>query len=177
VLEYSGMSESRIELLLGDAHATEVLGAAFARAYLRGGEGSAVVYLHGELGAGKTTCVRSLLRTLGVDGLIRSPTYTLVEAYQPRGISCVHVDLYRLQGPVEVDELGLRDYFDRECLLLVEWPEKGGSALPPADLELLLTYQEESRLARLDAPTARGRQWLTLLLHDTSLTPYVSNLT
>jgi tRNA threonylcarbamoyladenosine biosynthesis protein TsaE len=175
VLEYSGMSESQIEFLLGDAHATEVLGAALARAYIGGGKGSAVVYLHGELGAGKTTCVRSLLRTLGVDGLIRSPTYTLVEAYQPRGITCVHVDLYRLQGPVEVDELGLRDYFDSDCLLLVEWPEKGGSALPPPDIELLFTYQENSRSARLDAPTARGRQWLTLLLYDTSLAPYVSN--
>jgi len=171
------MSESRLELILGDAHATEVLGAALARAYGGSAAGSATVYLRGELGAGKTTCVRSLLRTLGVDGLIRSPTYTLVEAYQPRGITCVHVDLYRLQGPVEVDELGLRDYFDRECLLLVEWPEKGGSALPPADLELTLTYRGESRLARLEARTARGRQWLQILSDDTSLTPYVSNLT
>jgi len=177
VLEYGGMAESQIELWLGDAHATEALGAALARAYVRGGEGSAVVYLHGELGAGKTTCARSLLRTLGVAGLIRSPTYTLVEAYQPRGITCVHVDLYRLQGPVEVDELGLRDYFDTDCLLLVEWPEKGGSALPPPDLEMMLTYQENSRLARLDAPTSRGRRWLQLLRQDTSLAPYVSNLT
>jgi|SRR5450631_161599 tRNA threonylcarbamoyladenosine biosynthesis protein TsaE len=171
------MSDSQIELLLGDAHATEVLGGALARAFIRGDEGSAVVYLHGELGAGKTTCVRSLLRTLGVEGLIRSPTYTLVEAYQPRGITCVHVDLYRLQGRVEVDELGLRDYLDTDCLLLVEWPEKGGSALPPADLELMLTYRDDSRLARLVAPTARGRRWLKLLQQDTSLTPYVSNIT
>ncbi len=178
MLEYNGMSEAQIDLLLGDAYATEALGAALARAYVRGGgEGSAVLYLHGELGAGKTTCVRSLLRTLGVAGLIRSPTYTLVEAYQPRGITCVHVDLYRLHGLIEVDELGLRDYFDTDCLLLVEWPEKGGSALPPPDLAVTLAYQENSRLARLDAPTSRGRQWLKLLRHDTSLTPYVSNLT
>jgi tRNA threonylcarbamoyladenosine biosynthesis protein TsaE len=129
------------------------------------------------LGAGKTTCVRSLLRTLGVGGLIRSPTYTLVAAYQARGITCVHVDLYRLQGPGEVEELGLRDLVDADCLLLVEWPEKGGSVLAPADLDLLLTYQDESRRVQLHAPTARGREWLKLLLHDTSLTPYVSNLT
>jgi tRNA threonylcarbamoyladenosine biosynthesis protein TsaE len=177
VLEYSGMSDSHLELLLGDAHATEILGAALAQAYLRGGAGGAVVYLQGELGAGKTTCARSLLRTLGAAGVIRSPTYTLVEVYQPRGITCVHVDLYRLQGPSDVAELGLRDYFDGECLLLVEWPEKGRSVLPPADLDLVLRYHEEARRASLDAPTARGRQWLKLLQHDTSLTSYVSNLT
>src|ERR1700676_3430373 len=110
-LEY-GVSQSSLEFVLPDALATEALGAALARAYARGvgadagdaGAGSAVIYLHGELGAGKTTCVRSLLRALGVAGLIRSPTYTLVEAYEPRGISCVHVDLYRLGGPDAVQE-------------------------------------------------------------------------
>jgi tRNA threonylcarbamoyladenosine biosynthesis protein TsaE len=171
------MSESRFELVLADADATAALGAALARSYLLGSRESAVVYLHGELGAGKTTCVRSLLRTLGVDGLIRSPTYTLVEVYEPRGITCVHVDLYRLQGPVDVEDLALRDFLDTECLLLVEWPEKGGAALPPADIELTLSYSENSRRARLEAPTARGRRWLDILLQDTSLTPYVSNLT
>jgi tRNA threonylcarbamoyladenosine biosynthesis protein TsaE len=172
-----GMSESHLELVLADADATEALGAALARSYTSGSRDSAVVYLHGELGAGKTTCVRSLLRTLGVDGLIRSPTYTLVEAYEPRGITCVHVDLYRLEGPVDVEDLGLRDFLDTECLLLVEWPEKGGAALPPADIELTLEYWENSRQARLAAPTARGRRWLSILVHDSSLTPYVSNLT
>jgi tRNA threonylcarbamoyladenosine biosynthesis protein TsaE len=171
------MSESSIELVLGDAHATEALGAALARNLPGGSDGSAVVYLHGELGAGKTTCVRSLLRTLGVVGLIRSPTYTLVETYTPGDITCVHVDLYRLQGAAEVDELGLRDYLGAAYLLLVEWPEKGGSALPPADIELTLTYFENSRRARLVAPTAQGRRWLDKLRHDTSLNPYVSNLT
>jgi len=171
------MSESHLEFLLVDAQATEALGAALARAYARDAKGSSVVYLHGDLGAGKTTCVRSLLRSLGVQGLIRSPTYTLVEAYRPGSATCVHVDLYRLQGPVEVEELGLRDYFDADSLLLVEWPEKGGPALPPADLDLQLEYRGDSRLARLEARTARGRQWLQLLLHDTSLTSYLSNLT
>jgi tRNA threonylcarbamoyladenosine biosynthesis protein TsaE len=171
------MSESRLELVLTDADATEALGAALARSYLFGSRESAVVYLHGELGAGKTTCVRSLLRTFGVDGLIRSPTYTLVEVYEPQGITCVHIDLYRLQGPVDVEDLALRDFLDAECLLLVEWPEKGGAALPPADIDLKLSYLENSRQARLDAPTARGRRWFDILLQDTSLTPYVSNLT
>ena len=168
------MSESSLELLLADAHATEVLGAALAGTFPGG---AAVVYLRGELGAGKTTCARSLLRALGVGGLIRSPTYTLVEIYTPGGLTCIHVDLYRVQGPVEVDELGLRDYLGGAYLLLVEWPEKGGTALPPPDIELTLSYVNNSRRARLAAPTAGGRLWLEKLLNDTSLIPYVSNST
>ena len=93
------------------------------------------------------------------------------------GRLCVHVDLYRLQGPGAVDELGLRDYFDAPCLMLVEWPEKSGSALPPADLTVILSYFGDARTALLAAPTARGREWLAELQRDTSLTPYVSHLT
>jgi len=137
----------------------------------------AVVYLQGELGAGKTTCVRSLLRALGVTGLVRSPTYTLVETYRLNALTCVHVDLYRLQALTEVDELGLRDWVGPGCLLLVEWPEKGGIALPPADLELTLRYSGEARRASLSAGTALGSRWLDNLGHDTSLSFYVSNIT
>ena len=187
------MSHSSLEFVLPDAIATEALGAALARAYAAGvgtdagvagagriagaAAGSAVIYLHGELGAGKTTCVRSLLRTLGVAGLIRSPTYTLVETYRARGSTCVHVGLYRLGGPEAVEELGLRDYCGTDCLLLVEWPAKGGSALPPPDLEVTLTYQDASRRARLTARTQCGLGWTAKLVHDTSLASYVSNLT
>jgi len=181
------VSQSSLEFVLPDARATEALGAALARAYARGvgagagvagaATGSAVIYLHGELGAGKTTCVRSLLRTLGVTGLIRSPTYTLVETYRPQGITFVHVDLYRLGGPDAVEELGLRDYLGTDCLLLVEWPAKGGSALPPSDLDVTLTYQDDSRRALLTAKAECGLEWIEKLVHDTSLAPYVSNLT
>jgi tRNA threonylcarbamoyladenosine biosynthesis protein TsaE len=183
-LEYV-VSQSSLEFVLPDALATEALGAALARAYARGfaaaagrAAGSAVIYLHGELGAGKTTCVRSLLRTLGVAGLIRSPTYTLVETYRAEeGMTLIHVDLYRLGGPDAVEELGLRDYLGTDCLLLVEWPAKGASALPPPDLEVTLTYEGDSRRARLTARTPRGLVWIAKLEHDTRLTPYVSNLT
>ena len=140
------------------------------------GEGT-VIYLQGELGAGKTTCVRSLLRTLGVAGLIRSPTYTLVETYRSQGMTFIHVDLYRLGGPDAVEELGLRDCLGTDCLLLVEWPAKGGSALPPSDLDVTLTYQDDSRRALLTARTQRGLVWIKKLVHDSSLAPYVSNLT
>ena len=177
--------QSPIKLALPDADATEVLGAALARALPRGPRpgagaevkgGTLVLYLHGELGAGKTTSVRSLLRALGVERTIRSPTYTLVEVYEPGGLTCVHVDLYRLEGPLDVEALGLRDYLDH-CLLLVEWPEKGGAALPAADVHLTLSYDGESRLAGLQAASERGAQWLGDLSNDTSLMPYVSNLT
>jgi tRNA threonylcarbamoyladenosine biosynthesis protein TsaE len=171
------MSDSHLELRLVDSSATEALGAALARAYIARGRGSAAMYFEGELGAGKTTCVRSLLRTLGVTGLIRSPTYTLVEVYALGGVTCVHVDLYRLQDVGEVAELGLRDYLDGDCLLLVEWPDKGRAVLPPADLEFVLQYQDLSRACRLDASSARGQGWLADLVNDTSLAPYVFNLT
>jgi tRNA threonylcarbamoyladenosine biosynthesis protein TsaE len=170
-------SESDLELVLADSSATEAFGAALARAFPGAADGFAAAYLSGELGAGKTTCVRSFLRTLGVAGSIRSPTYSLIEAYRLAALTCVHVDLYRLQGPLEVHELGLRDFLSANCLLLVEWPEKGRGSLPAADLELALTYAGAGRRARLRSGSSRGAQWMSNLRHDASLTSYVSNLT
>jgi tRNA threonylcarbamoyladenosine biosynthesis protein TsaE len=129
------------------------------------------------LGAGKTTCVRGLLRALGVAGAVRSPTYTLLEIYPLAERTCVHVDLYRVQRPGEVDELGLRDLLDPEHLLLIEWPEKGGVAVPRADLVLTLEYDDAGRRATLLAAGEIGRDWLHELGQDSRLMPYVSNLT
>jgi tRNA threonylcarbamoyladenosine biosynthesis protein TsaE len=173
-----------MDLLLEGSSATESLGRALARSLPGGlrrgaavGGAGAVLYLQGELGAGKTTCVRSLLRDLGVAGIVRSPTYTLVETYILADLTCVHVDLYRLRAATEVDELGLRDLVGPGCLLLVEWPDKGGAALPPADLELRLQYAGDARAAHLHAATPLGILWLKNLGDDTSLSFYVSNLT
>ena len=171
-----------MDLNLPDSSATEALGHALARSFPRAArtaaaQSGAVVYLQGELGAGKTTCVRSLLRTLGVTGLVRSPTYTLVETYHLATLTCVHVDLYRLQSLTEVDELGLRDLTGPGSLLMVEWPEKGGAALPPADLNVTLGYAGAARRAGLSARTSLGTEWVENLGHDTSLSTYVSNLT
>ena len=135
------------------------------------------MYLRGELGAGKTTCVRSLLRSLGASGTIRSPTYTLIETYPLALMTCVHIDLYRVRTQVEAEELGLRDLMDGRHLLLIEWPEKGGLAVPNADLELLLEYAGEGRQACLEARGEDGDAWLTNLVRDTRLVTYVSNLT
>jgi tRNA threonylcarbamoyladenosine biosynthesis protein TsaE len=168
----------------GDAQAGEARADAAQAGVTGAGEAGAgavqdgaVVYLQGELGAGKTTCVRSLLRSLGVTGLVRSPTYTLVETYRVATLTCVHVDLYRLQSLTEVDELGLRDQVGPASLLLVEWPERGGAALPPADLTVDLGYAGDARVARLSGETTLGIQWLENLGRDRSLSSYVSNLT
>ena len=171
------MSDPCLELTLTDSSATESLGLALASAFPGAGRGAAVLFLHGELGAGKTSCARSLLQGLGVQGKVRSPTYTLVDAYVLEGLTCVHVDLYRVQSLTEVDELGLRDYAGPGHLLLIEWAEKGMGVLPPADLDLTLRYSGAGRCAHAEAKTRLGKQWLANLARNSSLSPYVSNLT
>jgi tRNA threonylcarbamoyladenosine biosynthesis protein TsaE len=166
-----------IEFVLADPAATEVLGAALARTFPGAATGAASVHLEGDLGAGKTTCVRSFLRALGVSGLIRSPTFTLVETYRLATLTCVHVDLYRLSGPQEVEELGLRDFLGPGCLLLVEWASKAGQALPSPDIDLALSFAGSGRKARLRARGPLGYAWLGYLRNDTRLIPYLSNLT
>jgi tRNA threonylcarbamoyladenosine biosynthesis protein TsaE len=168
-----------MEFNLPDSSVTEALGQALARSLpgavhtgavrTEAAPTGAVLYLQGELGAGKTTCVRSLLRTLGVTGLVRSPTYTLVETYYLATLTCIHVDLYRLQSLTEVDELGLRDLVGPGSLIMVEWPEKGGVALPRADLDLTLRYAGEARQADLSAKTLLGTEWLENLGRDSGL--------
>lgn len=105
-----------------------------------------VIYLTGDLGTGKTTLVRGLLRGLGYDGPVRSPTYTLLEPYELPTLRLYHLDLYRVADAEELEYLGLRDLLDDESLLVVEWPERGEGALPPPDLILGLAYLGEGRL-------------------------------
>jgi tRNA threonylcarbamoyladenosine biosynthesis protein TsaE len=166
-----------LTLSLPTATATELLGGALARSLPQPQTTGTVMYLRGELGAGKTTCVRSFLRSLGAVGTVRSPTYTLLETYSLAPLICVHVDLYRVRTEGELEELGLRDLLDEQHLLLIEWPEKGGLAVPAADLELHLEYAGEGRLAALAARRESGESWLTNLGRDNRLVPYVSNLT
>jgi tRNA threonylcarbamoyladenosine biosynthesis protein TsaE len=170
------MPHDSINLDLPDSLITEALGAALARAMPALSAG-AVVYLQGDLGAGKTSCARSLLHALGVTAHVRSPTYTLVDNYSVANLDCVHIDLYRLSSAAEVEELGLRDLTGPGSLLLIEWPENGGAAVPAADLNLRLLYAGDGRSASLTALSPLGRHWLMNLVTDTSLAPYVSNLT
>lgn len=146
----------KLQLQLPTAADTDALGAALARSL----PANAVVYLRGDLGAGKSSLARALLRELGVEGAIRSPTYTLVERYAIAGGEAVHLDLYRIAAPGELEFLGLDELRAEARLWLVEWPERGGKALPPADLELRLAAEGEGRRAELEANSENGRLWL-----------------
>ncbi len=136
---------------LADAAATEALGAALA-----GGMASGVVHLVGDLGAGKTTLVRGLLRALGHEGAVRSPTYTLVEPYDAGGRRIYHVDLYRLGDPEELAFIGLDDLFAPGVLTLLEWPQRGAGVLPRPDLEVTLEYVGGARRAEVCGITPAG---------------------
>ena len=140
-------------LTIASAEDMEALGARLAQV-CRGG---ALITLQGELGAGKTTLVRGLLRGLGYQGKVKSPTYTLVEPYELGERRVYHFDLYRLGAAEELDDIGLRDYLDAEALCLVEWPERGATRLPQADLHIVLNYAGSARTASLTAHSDRGQ--------------------
>jgi tRNA threonylcarbamoyl adenosine modification protein YjeE len=136
---------------------TDALGVALARALPAQ---SVVAYLHGDLGAGKSTLARALLRELGVTGAIRSPTYTLVERYPlPEGGEAAHLDLYRIAAAGELDFLGL-DEMRGARLWLVEWPERGAGSLPGPDLEIQLAIAGGGRRAQMQESSEKGRSWL-----------------
>lgn len=123
----------------------------------------AVLYLTGELGAGKTTFARGFLAALGVVGAIRSPTYTLLELHELVGLTALHIDLYRLRDSSELEPLGLRDWARPKCLWLIEWPERGGGRLPPADLTLTFTVGAEAHGIEVGSDSDLGKSWLERL--------------
>lgn len=124
------------------------------------GNRPALVFLAGDLGAGKTTFVRGFLRGLGYQGTVRSPTYTLLEPYPLGGLTLYHLDLYRLSDPEELEYLGLRDLLAEDALVFIEWPEKGDGWLPPADLSVEMTHRDGGRELRFVAHSGRGEQWV-----------------
>jgi tRNA threonylcarbamoyladenosine biosynthesis protein TsaE len=121
------------------------------------------VWLEGDLGTGKTTLTRGILRGLGHGGAVRSPTYTLLEPYDLGHRRLYHLDLYRLGDSEELEYLGLRDLLDRDSLLFVEWPQRGGAILPPADLIIRLQYGDEGRVLDLLPLTTAGAELVTAL--------------
>lgn len=158
------MTADPLALFLPGSDATEALGQALASTR----PPRAVVHLHGDLGAGKSTLARAMLRALGVTGTIRSPTYTLVEDYPLEdGGRAVHLDLYRIGNAGELEFLGLLD--TEASLWLVEWPERGAGALPVADLGIELAVDGHGRRVRLQARPGAGIQWLRRIQADDRL--------
>ncbi len=153
----SGLSR---QIELSDENATRQFAGQLARGC---GEG-AVLYLHGDLGTGKTTLSRYLLQALGHQGNVKSPTYTLVESYQLADLAVFHFDLYRLHDPEELEFMGIRDYFASSHLCLVEWPERGQPLLPVPDLDLQLKITSaQARQLQVTAMTPRGAAMLELI--------------
>ncbi|MEO7728927.1 MAG: tRNA (adenosine(37)-N6)-threonylcarbamoyltransferase complex ATPase subunit type 1 TsaE [Burkholderiales bacterium] len=144
---------------LAAAADTLALGAAIAPGLSPG----MVIYLHGELGAGKTTFARGLLQALGVRERIKSPTYTLVEPYTVSSLYLYHFDFYRLKYADEWADAGFREYFSNDAICLVEWPEKAGTQLPPPDVTIEMTVAGDGRNFALIANTEAGKNCLRRL--------------
>lgn len=144
---------------LPDEAATLALGARLARALERG----LVIHLGGDLGSGKTTLVRGVLRGLGFGGNVKSPTYTLVELYAISRLNLHHFDFYRFNQPEEYLDAGLDEYFQGGAVCLVEWPEKAGQYLVPADLRITLSEAGPGRAAELSSHSEAGLACLNRL--------------
>ena len=148
---------------LKDEAATDTLGVALAGALASG----LTIYLHGDLGTGKTALTRSLLHAAGHPGHVKSPTYTLAEPYSVdsagRTTEVIHFDLYRMGSPEEFLDAGFRDYFNHDTICIIEWPEKAGPVLPAPDINVFLAVSGEGREVELHALSEQGSQCLDRL--------------
>lgn len=144
---------------LQDQAATEAFGGQLAAAC----QGGLLVFLHGHLGAGKTTLVRGFLRASGHSGPVKSPTYALIEPYITAYGNLYHLDLYRLADAEELEWIGIRDLFEDESICLVEWPERGAGILPEADVHIYLQAEGSGRQVRVEAASPRGEKLLRIV--------------
>lgn len=163
------MSSDHHTFALADTEATEAFGARLAQSLVPGMR----VYLWGDLGAGKTTLTRGVLRSLGHKGAVKSPTYALVEIYAFSRYILYHFDFYRFNSPEEWRDAGLDEHFNEASVCLVEWPDKAGGLLPPADIELRLeivtSSTGDSRTVHFKALSEHGKTCLQALINPTSL--------
>ena len=153
-----------LTLEVRSAEAQERLGAVLAAACRR----PCIIFLEGDLGAGKTTLVRGFLRALGHLGPVRSPTFTLLEPYELAAGPIFHLDLYRLADPEELAYLGLRDLLGERAILLVEWPERGLGELPAPDLRIAIGHLPAGRRVQFTALSPAGEACLAKVSADTS---------
>ena len=139
--------------LLHDEAETMAFGGQLFRAMSDG----ALIFLHGNLGAGKTTLVRGWLREAGYQGVVKSPTYTLLEEYRINGRTTYHFDLYRLADPEELEWIGIRDFLQQEQTVFIEWAQRGAGLLPLPDICFALEIVQEGRIATIDCNSERGK--------------------
>ena len=162
------MSESAAtRVKVSSPEAMRALGARLGGALLGGTRSAQCVAIEGDLGAGKTTLVAGVLAAAGVEGPVRSPTYTLIEPYSLAAHSIYHLDLYRLADPSEMEPLGVRDLLTPGAILLIEWPSRAGARLPPVDLQIDIAYLEPAdagREVRIAPRTDVGTEALARLL-------------
>lgn len=144
----------------GSAEETEAVGAELARTRPPRRDALTVVYLTGDLGAGKTTLARGFLHALGVAGIVHSPSYNLMDVYETKAGPVVHLDLYRMRDPSELEPLGLRDEARPGVLWLVEWPQRGEGWLPPADVVITLAVGVGSHSITAESRSEYGQTWL-----------------
>jgi tRNA threonylcarbamoyladenosine biosynthesis protein TsaE len=142
------------------AEETEAVGAELARSRPPRPDALTVVYLTGDLGAGKTTLARGFLHALGVEGIVHSPSYNLMDVYETDSGSVVHLDLYRMRDPSELEPLGLRDEARPGVLWLVEWPQRGEGWLPPADVVITLAVDVSSHSITAESRSEYGAGWV-----------------
>ncbi|EJM76419.1 tRNA (adenosine(37)-N6)-threonylcarbamoyltransferase complex ATPase subunit type 1 TsaE [Pseudomonas sp. GM55] len=150
---------SEVTLYLADEQAMSDFGARIARIT----QGHGLIFLEGNLGMGKTTLSRGIIRGLGHAGAVKSPTFTLVEPYEIGDIRAFHFDLYRLVDPEELEFLGIRDYFEDDALCLIEWPDKGAGFLPKPDLTITISPQDSGRSLKILSQGSRGEAWCAAL--------------
>ncbi|MFJ2540046.1 tRNA (adenosine(37)-N6)-threonylcarbamoyltransferase complex ATPase subunit type 1 TsaE [Pseudomonas sp. NPDC087614] len=150
---------SEVTLYLADEQAMSDFGARIARVT----QGHGLIFLEGNLGMGKTTLSRGIIRGLGHVGAVKSPTFTLVEPYEMGEIRAFHFDLYRLVDPEELEFLGIRDYFEDNALCLIEWPDKGAGFLPKPDLTITISPQDSGRSLKISSQGSRGEAWCAAL--------------